>query len=481
MLNMNNHTLNPVPALTAGIIGSFMLACSSGAGKGDRNTAKPNLIYVFADQWRAEATGYSGNSQVRTSNLDKLASESVNFTTAISTCSVSSPARASMLTGQYPLSHGIFFNDKPLAGDRISIAEVYKEHGYKTAYIGKWHLNGHPKGENRDEHRQLPVPLERRQGFDYWKVLECTHNYNNSVYYDEENVKHTWQGYDAEIQTDSAIAYIKRNKGEPFILFLSWGPPHEPYHTAPEKYRNIYSDWQNIQLRQNVPDSLSERAKKDIAGYYAHIAALDEYLGEIQSAIKESGIEDNTIFVFTSDHGDMLFSHGLTKKQKPWDESIRVPFLLRYPGRIKKAMEVTIPFVTVDIMPTLLGMSGLPVPEEVEGTDFSGYLLGEEKPDIRSALIMCPVPFHQWSFQNGGKEYRGVRTEKYTYARDLNGPWLLYDNETDPFQMNNLVNKPEYSQIQNELENELNSLLQKTGDEFMEADYYMKKWNYDYD
>ncbi len=478
---MNNTAINPVPVLTFGLIGNLLLSCSSGTGKTERNTSGPNLIYVFADQWRAEATGYSGNRQVRTPNLDRLAGESVNFVTAISNCPVSSPARASMMTGQYPLTHGIFFNDKPLGDDRISIAEIYREHGYNTAYIGKWHLNGHPKGESRDEHRKLPVPSERRQGFDYWKVLECTHDYNNSLYYDNDNVQHIWQGYDAEIQTDSAIAYIRAGKDSPFILFLSWGPPHEPYHTAPDKYRDMYSDWQSILLRPNVPDSLSERAKKDIAGYYAHIAALDEYLGKILAAVKESGIEENTIFVFTSDHGDMLLSHGLTKKQKPWDESIRVPLLLRYPLKIKKARKVKIPFGTVDIMPTLLGLSGLPVPDGVEGTDFSDYLLGKNKPDIKSTLIMCPVPFHQWSFDNGGKEYRGVRTERYTFARDLNGPWLLYDNKTDPFQMKNLVNKVDYKKIQNELEVELNRLLDKSGDKFMEADYYMKKWNYDYD
>ena len=467
--------------LILGFIGSLSASCSAGSGKMGKRADKPNLVFVFADQWRAEAAGFAGNAQVKTPNLDRLAAESVNFSTAISTCPVSSPARASILTGQYPLTHGIFFNDKPLADNATSIAEVYREHGYRTAYIGKWHLKGHPKGEDRNKHRMMPVTEENRQGFEYWKVLECTHDYNNSIYYDEENVKHSWQGYDAEIQTDSAISYIERNKGKPFMLFLSWGPPHDPYLTAPEKYRNIYADRKNIKVRPNVPDSLAEAATKQIAGYYAHIAALDEYIGRLQVAVKEAGIERNTIFVFTSDHGDMLWSHALTYKQKPWDESVLVPFLLKYPRKFKKAREVTIPFVTPDIMPTLLGLSGLPVPDRVEGTDFSGYLLGKEDLDIKAGLIMCPVPFHQWSFQNNGREYRGIRTERYTYAKDLKGPWLLYDNEQDPYQLNNLVNRPEYALIQKDLEAELSRLLKKTGDEFREADYYMKKWNYDYD
>lgn len=478
---MKHLSVTSESALTIGIISSLALSCSSGKRGNDKTDEKPNLIFVFADQWRAEAAGYAGNLQVVTPNLDRMAGESVNFVNAISTCPVSSPARATFLTGQYPLTHGIFFNDKPLADQAVSIAEIYREHGYHTAYIGKWHLNGHPRGEDRNKHRVMPVPEERRQGFEYWKVLECTHDYNNSIYYDENDVKHTWQGYDAEIQTDSAIAYIKRMKDEPFMLFLSWGPPHDPYQTAPEKFRNLYTDWKSIKLRPNVPDSLAEKAVKQIAGYYAHIAALDEYLGKLLDAVSKAGIEQNTIFVFTSDHGDMLQSHAQTNKQKPWDESIRVPFLLRFPQKIRQSREIAIPLGTIDVMPTLLGLSDLPVPPSAEGTDFSSFLMGKGDIDSKAALIMCPVPFHQWSFDNGGREYRGVRNERYTYAKDLNGPWLLFDNKQDPYQLTNLVNQPGYSDIQKELEEELSRLLKKTGDEFREADYYMQKWNYDYD
>jgi len=160
---------------------------------------------------------------------------------------------------------------------------------------------------------------------------------------------------------------------------------------------------------------------------------------------------------------------------------VRVPFLLRFPQEIRKSREVAIPFGTIDIMPTLLGLSRLPVPDSVEGADFSSYLLGKGNIDIKAGLIMCPVPFHQWSFANGGREYRGVRTERYTYARDLRGPWLLFDNKQDPYQLINLINNPGYAEIRKEMDEELSRLLQKTSDEFREADYYMQKWNYDYD
>ncbi len=443
--------------------------------------SKPNVVFVLADQWRAQTMGYAGNEVVKTPNLDRLAADNVNFPMAISTCAVCSPTRASIMTGQYPLTHGVFYNDKPLKNEAKTIAEVFREHGYKTGYIGKWHINGHGIDETFQESRLKPVPKNRRQGFEYWKVAECTHDYNHSVYFDENDVKHVWSGYDAGVQTDSAIAFIKRNKSNPFFLYLSWGPPHNPYSTAPEKYRKMYVDTSKIILRPNVPDSMASSAKIDIAGYYAHCTALDEYIGRLQKVIKESGLEKNTIFIFTSDHGDMLWSHGKRAKQKPWDESIRVPFLLKYPALFGKPKKVEIPFVTADIMPTILGLSGLPVPQTAEGTDLTPILLGKAKPDIKAALIMCPVPFHEWSRIRGGREYRGIRTAKYTYVRDLNGPWLLYDNQKDPYQMTNLIDDSGYAEVRRELDAELQKLLAKTHDEFKNADYYMKKWGYTYD
>ena len=457
----------------------FIAAICSGCKIKTDPAPKPNVIFVFADQWRAQALGYMGNSQVKTPWIDQLARESVNFTLAISNCPVCSPTRASIMTGQYSLNHGIFYNDKHLPAEAVTMAEVFKQNGYATGYIGKWHLNGHPRGENLMEHREKPVPKENRQGFDYWKVLECTHDYNHSLYYDEDNTPHYWEGYDAIAQTDSALAFIKNNKDHPFLLMLSWGPPHAPYLTAPDSFRVMY-DSADIRLRDNVPEENAGRARKQIAGYYAHCTALDHCIAELQESIRKSGLEKNTIFVFTSDHGDMLHSHGKQKKQKPWDESIRVPLLIKYPLLLKPS-ENSIPFSSPDFMPTLLGLSGIAIPESVEGNDFSGFLLGREQPDIDAALIMCPVPFHQWKRERGGKEYRGFRTRRYTYVRDLEGPWLLYDNQEDPYQLNNLVGDPAFADIQKGLEEKLSRLLQETGDEFLHADEYMKRWNYDYD
>lgn len=442
---------------------------------------KPNLVFILADQWRSEAVGYAGNQDVITPNLDLLAKESLVFENAVTVMAVCTPWRASFLTGQYPLTNGIFYNDKPLASDAVSLGKIYKNAGYQTGYIGKWHLNGHKRGEHYFSARDKPVPVERRQGFDYWKVREVTHDYNNSFYFDENDEKQIWEGYDTFAQTDSAISYIKRNKDNPFVLIMSWGPPHNPYQTAPQEFKEMYN-WQDIQLRDNVPLALQDSAKKVIAGYYAHITALDTSIGKLLAEIDQAGISDNTIFVFTSEHGDMLFSKGVLRKQRPYDESIKVPLLIRYPEKLgKKTKTISNPINTPDLLPTLLGLSDIPIPETVEGSDFSTELISSEDIQNEAALIMLPVPFHEWKFQNGGREFRGIRTNRYTYVKDLNGPWLLYDNETDPYQMNNLVGNIEYDSLEKSLEELLMKKLEETNDTFLPADEYMTKWNYLYD
>ena len=463
--------------VTAGAASSILGAGLAGCGgiefgrnmKG-RSAEKPNLVYVFTDQWRAQATGYAGDPNAVTPNLDRLAKKSVNFTNAVSGHPVCSPYRASLITGQYPLTHGIFLNDATLGTDAVSIAQAYKQAGYKTAYIGKWHLDGHG--------RSSFIPKERRQGFEYWKVLECTHDYNESAYYGDENVKLHWDGYDAIAQTKDAQQYIKRTAKEPFALFLSWGPPHSPYHNAPDKYKDMF-DEDTIKLRPNVPGDFEAEARKALAGYYAHIAALDDCVGRLLKTLKGCGLEDNTIFVFTSDHGAMLYSHGYKKKQQPFEESLCVPFLLHWPGGLgRKGRVIDMPINTPDIMPTLLGLSGVKIPETVEGTDFSAVLRRTQTPPDNAALISCLSPFGQWRRERGGKEYRGIRTSRYTYVRDMDGPWLLYDNKKDRYQLNNLCNNPQYRQLQERCQAILERKLKETNDEFLPGAEYIKKWGY---
>jgi len=452
-------------------LGAASLLLGAPATRAATGGKKPNVIYVFADQWRAEATGYAGNRDVRTPNLDRLADASLNLTHAVSCCPVCSPYRASLLTGQYPLTHGVFLNDVRLRSEAVSLAEVYQRAGYRTAYIGKWHLDGNQ--------RSAFIPRERRQGFEFWKVLGCTHAYNNSFYYGGEDTRLKWEGYDAIAQTQEARRYIRDHaEGSPFLLVLSWGPPHDPYATAPQKYRALFEP-ETLTLRPNVPEADRQKARQALAGYYAHIAALDDCIGGLLQTVGEAGIERDTIFVFTSDHGDMLFSHGGQNKQQPWDESIRVPFLLYWPRL--RARTLDLPINTPDIMPTLLGLSDIPIPETIQGTDFSHVLAGKAPGPDYAALIECPSPFGQWTRPRGGREYRGIRTRRHTYVRDLRGPWLLYDNQQDPYQLDNLCNHPQHAALQANLDALLSKRLKETNDAFLSGSDYIRKWGYEVD
>jgi len=433
---------------------------------------RPNVVFVLADQWRAQATGYAGDPNVKTPNLDRLEKVSVNFTNTVSSNPVCSPCRASILTGQRSTTHGIFLNDAHLSDDARTLAKVMRDAGYDTALIGKWHLNG--RG------RLSFIPPENRQGFEYWKAMECTHAYNHSQYFTGEDPQpKTWDGYDAIAQTKDAEAYItdhaKSNK--PFLLCLWWGPPHNPFTTAPAEYKAMY-DPAKIALRPNVPKAMEDAARKDAAGYYAHISALDKCIGDLWQTLRDAGVEEDTILIFSADHGEMLWSNGYNRKQKPWDESIRVPMLWHYPATLS-AKHLDVPISTEDIMPTLLGLCGIQSPKSVEGLDYGGHMKGGPNPNPdNAALIECVAPFAEWNRAMGAREYRGVRTTRYTYVRELKGPWLLYDNESDPYQQTNLVGRPEAADIQTQMEALLNKKLSQAHDDFKSADFYLEKWGY---
>ena len=275
--------------------------------------------------------------------------------------------RASLLTGQVPATHGVFVNDVYLRDDGQSLAQVFAQNGYDTGYIGKWHVDGHG--------RSSYIPPERRQGFQYWKVLECTHNYNESFYYaddgkgNDSDAKLTWDGYDAKAQTEDAEAYLRQHAASetdspPFLLMLSWGPPHNPYGTAPEEYRAMYKP-EDVQLRPNVPADAAEAAREDLAGYYAHCTALDDCLGSLCATLDETGLTENTLFVFFSDHGDMLGSQGQIRKQRPFEEAVRVPCLVSCPRLLgddaANSKRLAAPFdVGLDMLPTVLDLCKYP-------------------------------------------------------------------------------------------------------------------------
>jgi len=457
-----------------------MAAASFGgasAALGDETpTKRPNVLLFLTDEWRAQATGYSGDLNARTPTLDTMASESVNCTTFISGLPLCCPARASLMTGQYPLTHGVFINDVPLEPKVTTLGETFKKAGYRTGYIGKWHLHGSPDGHYG--RRGTYIPQDKHFGFDYWKADECDHNYNHERYFvDDDPTPQFWSGYAPAAETEDACKFIESSTHDanPFFLMVSVAPPHFPYGTAPAEYQAMFAR-QKVQLRANVPASDFAQATESLRGYYAHIAALDGCVKRLLDMLEKKGLSEDTIVIFSADHGDMLFSQGLEGKLYCWDESIRIPFLLRYPRKLgKNGKKITTPMSSPDVMPTLLGLAGLRIPPGVQGIDFSELLLtGQQRETPRSAFIDNPVSTFQLR-QHGIDSYRGVRTERYTYIRGIDGPWLLYDNQQDEYQKHNLIGNPKAEAIQSLLEKELTMWLQRLGDQFLSGDQYLQQ------
>ena len=287
-------------------------------------------------------------------------------------------------------------------------------------------------------------------------------------------------------QTTHTIEYLKnRNSTNPVCLFLSWGPPHHPYREVPQKYLDMYPP-ETIRGRPNCP----ETPRHDLQGYYAQTTFLDDQFGRLVQGLEELGIMENTILAFSSDHGDMHGSQGVYKKQWPWDECIKVPFVLSYPRVIEPGTVFRFPINAVDVMPTLLGLAGADIPETVEGVDLSPFIRGEKDDPPESVMFMNPCSFEigdargedQYPTYRGKQlQYRGVRTNRYTYVRTIEGPWLLYDNREDPYQMDNLIDKPELKAVQDRLESMLKAHMEKIGDDILPNEAYYRKFNLDID
>jgi len=394
-----------------------------------------------------------------------------------------------LMSGNFPMKNGMVLNDHFLRNPTPFFAEVCRDEGYRTGYMGKWHLDGHG--------RTAYIPPERWLGFETWRTLECTHQYYKSLYfYQDEKKARTWPGYDAIAQTDEACRFIREEKdGDPFCLFLSWGPPHDPYN-PPEEYMERFPP-ENIRLRENVDDFkmaesmwkdcdtelpegflsardrfmpfLLDRENKEIrkwyAGYNASTEVLDDCMGRILNTLEKEGQLEHTLIVFTSDHGDNLGSHRQYGKSLPYEESISIPFLLRYPGKIKGGTRTDALMSPVDMMPTVLALAGIPCPD-VDGMDISGAAMGEDVHAQDALLIMRPIWLGTNWITNGSGPWRGVRTKRYTYARtsDDMKPWLLFDNEKDPWQIRNLVDDPAYSELVEQLDVRTDELLDRAGD-----------------
>lgn len=414
---------------------------------------RPNLIFIFADQFREESLP-TRDQDVIAPNLQRLMDEGVTLSRTYTSNPVCTPARASMISGLYPHTHGLINNNLRLRTDITSIAHVYRDHGYRTGYIGKWHIDG-------EEKPGFVPPGPRRQGFDYWAAFNRGHNYWDSVYFRDEPEPIHGEGYEPDYQTDLALSFIKEHKEHPFCLFMSWGSPHTPFYPQEQSFDKRWEGLhpERIRLRPNVPESEAKTAREELAGYNTHITALDHNLGRVLDVLDEQGISDNTILVFTSDHGDMLGSHGLYRKGRPLEEASHIPFILKYSSKIERGIENEVMFHTVDFMPTLLALSGLNIPAEVQGKDLSQAI-------VLNDPTLGPDGVYIEGKMGQKEEFRAVRTKRHMLAIEVNDlkTTYLYDTEEDPYELNSLAGNPDVEEQERQLRKRLFRFAVETND-----------------
>lgn len=432
--------------------------------------SSPNILLVFADQLRHRALGSSGNGIVRTPNLDRLAEEGAVFGRAFSSCPICSPFRGQLLTGRFAHANGVVDNEYELRRDEVTLAQALAGAGYRTGFIGKWHLG------------YGPYPEEKRYGFGYLAAYNCQHAYYDVACYENEDGPTKLKCWAPEGETSLAIRFMeehqRRGGGSPFALVMGWGPPHWPYDQYPSEF-DVY-DPAEVDIPPNVPVQMEAFARKEIADYYGNVSALDAQMGRLMAALERLGIADNTIVCFTSDHGDHLSSHGYGKpfdrwmhhsmrasKATPYEESIHIPFLLRYPTRVRGGQRTETLLSSVDMMPTLLGLCGVEMPKGVQGHDLSHAVTGQDgtQPDSVYLQILGEGWPHRGKWVGF---WRGVRTDRWLYARwhdNEYGP-LLFDIENDAYEMTNLAGKPECRDVETKLEARLKEWMEATDDPF---------------
>jgi arylsulfatase A-like enzyme len=302
-------------------------------------------------------------------------------------------------------------------------------------------------------------------------------------YYDNEDTTlKYWKEYSPFAITKDANAYLSVHAKDenPFLMFISISTPHFPHYSAPQKYKDMYPT-ESLKINPNVPKDLEKKTRKELQGYYAHCTATDEAIATVLAKIKALNLSDNTIIVFSADHGEMMGAHGEIPftKQLAWDESTRVPFLISYPGiKEHKGAVVNAPINTPDILPSLLGLADIKIPSSIEGEDISQLIKNPDPNVDRVALIMGVSPFAN-SYKD--PSYRAIRTKQYSYSRSPKGASQLFDNVKDPYQMDNLLDKPEFETVQKDLEAKLQKALKDVGDDFKPKAHYLKKWNYTLD
>jgi arylsulfatase A-like enzyme len=441
-----------------------------------QRAAKPNVLWVFGDQFRAQALAYNGDPNARTPNLDRAAVNGMTLAGHVSGFPLCCPFRGSLLTSRYP-HECVPGHQYPLPEGQKTIANVFNDNGYHTAYFGKWHLGGFHESEGRAAF--FITDPARRGGFQDWTGYE-----NNNSQWDswvhggqgKSAFHYRLPGYETDELTNLLIRYLKgrqesdKTKQQPFFAALSVQPPHNPY-VAPEAFMARYNP-EKIQLRHNVAavHSLELKTRRDLAGYYAMIENLDWNYGRIVQTLTDLGLLDNTHILFFADHGDSHGSHGQYLKTNPYDESIRTPMILSggtgvYGGW--KSGSAPVVSNHVDIAPTTLGLCGIAKPEWMRGYDYSSRRIAKAPagPEPDSAYLQNVVPTgHPDSINT---PYRGVVTrDGWKYVCFDKTSWLMFNLNDDPYEEANLAQNQKYKAERKKLIERVKQWSAETNDPF---------------
>lgn len=454
----------------------------------------PNIILFFADQLRRDALGCYGNPICRTPNLDRIAREGVKFDNAFTTSPVCSPARASLLTGLYPHNHGVMINthiapawSRGLSTELPTFSRILQNNGYILDYVGKWHVHEDkgPVEFGFTRHISLPYKNESVQSseinisFPGGKQLICA---TSSL---PKESHPCWE------LTNQGIAAIKERAGNnrPFFLRVDVNQPHFP-NIVPEPYASMYDPsiipaWPNFtesfkgkpvsQLRKHHEWHLEDKDwgwwSRVVSKYYGEVSLIDECAGRILNAIRECGIEENTIFLFSADHGDSLGSHKhFEKAGTMYDEIFRIPLIIKMPLGQNRIHKISHFVRLLDLMPTIVELAGLPPPDSIDAKSIVPLLRGETPADWPDS-VYCEHHGEVWGYQS----QRMIRTAKWKYVYNPNDIDELYDIEEDPWEMKNLEANHQHKDILDEMKARLIGWNDYTNDMFK---WPWVRWNF---
>jgi len=348
----------------------------------------PNLLFIFADQLGALYMGCYGHPQVQTPNLDRLAGESVLFRNAYTAAPLCTPFRGTLFTGRYPVQTGIYQNEQKIPRSETTLADLFNDAGYATSYVGKWHMAGRP--------RKIWVAPEDRGGFREFIGWDCGHvRHIDQKYFDGDDPSElVMEGHETDALTDIACERLRRRAADdkPFCMVVSYQAPH-PFCDPPDEYAELYRG-KPLEFRPLVDrearftgygeESADMSATEWTERYFGEITHLDAAIGRLMAEIEALGLRDNTVVVFTSDHGDMGGCRGRFDKSVAYEEATRIPVTVRLPGQTE-GRETDALISSVDFLPTVLGLCGLPATETAEGVDYSGLVVGDPGEDAAEA------------------------------------------------------------------------------------------------